>query len=202
MVINNLHQNFHGPANAHFILFAFSAAINAGFLQAMKKNCECFTYFVSIGWAYLIQLLHLEVQWKSFQNQWAEASKTKRIDWFQTPAGRGITHQNSSQGSLKLVLQIFQPHIQTKKNGNMKIYFKVHRTHEVYWISFFPTNVLMLLMHSLKWGLPHAKETKCSCAWFYSWLFQGVKTRCSEVELSPAELYPWVPGGPLSIYLL
>lgn len=143
MVINKLHQDFHGAANACFILFASSAAMNVGFPWAMKKNCECFTYFVSIGWAYLIQLLHLEVQWKSFQNQWAEASKTKIIDWFQTPAGRGITHQNSSQGSLKLVLQILQPHIQTKKNGNKKIYFKVYRTHEVYWISFFPLQMFL-----------------------------------------------------------
>lgn len=84
---------------------------------------------------------------KSFENQWAEASAAKIIDCFQTPAGSRITNQNSSQGCLKLVLQILQPRIQTKKNGNIEIHFKLYSAHEVYLqgFSFFYVHTLILI---------------------------------------------------------
>lgn len=76
-------------------------------------------YVFYIDWAGLFNSIaaypDLGGQWKSFGNQWAEASKTKIIDFFQTPAGSRITNQNSSKGSLKLVLQILQSHIQMEK---------------------------------------------------------------------------------------
>lgn len=77
----------------------------------------CYVFY--IDWAGLFNSIaaypYLEGQWKSFENQWAEASKTKIIDCFQTPAGGGITNQNSSQGCLKLVFQILQPRIQNRE---------------------------------------------------------------------------------------
>lgn len=73
--------------------------------RAMSESSECF-YVFSIDWVGLFNSIaaypYLEVQRKSFENQWVEASKTKIIDCFQTPAGSGITNQNSSQGCLKL----------------------------------------------------------------------------------------------------
>lgn len=105
-------------------------------------------YVFCIDWVGLFNSIaaypYLEVQWKSFENQWAEASKTKIIDCFQTPAGSRITNQSSSQGCLKLVLQILQTHIQTKKNGNIEIHFKLYSAYEVYFVLFFFLYVLKL----------------------------------------------------------
>lgn len=71
------------------------------FHQLWKWKRGRVTCFLSIGRAYLIQLLHILTwrgQWKSFENQWAEASKTKIIDCFQTPAGSRITNQKQLPG--------------------------------------------------------------------------------------------------------
>lgn len=59
MAINKLHNSFHRSIKVSLILFAFSSAMNSHFPQAMKVNCECFTLFILIGRAYLIQLLHI-----------------------------------------------------------------------------------------------------------------------------------------------
>lgn len=77
----------------------------------------CYVFY--IDWVGLFNSIaaypYLAVQWKLFVNQWAEASKTEIIDCFQTPAGSGITNQNSSQGCLELVLQILEPHVQSEQ---------------------------------------------------------------------------------------
>lgn len=147
---------------------------------------------------------YFEVQWKSFENQWAEASKTKIIDCFQTPAGSRITNQNSSQGCLKLVLQILQPHIQTKKNDNLEIHFRLS-THEVYLFIWYSDTSFDIQLHAnSQYGLVSDRKEKVCVVLFCLFLstVSPVQTRCSEVELSPTELSPRVPGGPLPIYLL
>lgn len=132
MAIHKAHNSAHTSIKLSFGLFAFLSATTSLFPQAMKHKCGR----VIIDWAGLFNSIaaypYLEGQWKSFENQWAEASKTKIIDCSQTPAGSRITNQNSSQGHLKLVLQILQPSIQTEKNGNTEIHFKLYSMHEVY----------------------------------------------------------------------
>lgn len=116
---------------------------------------------------------YFEVQWKSFENQWAEASKTKIIDCFQTPAGSRITNQNSSQGCLKLVLQILQPHIQTKKNDNLEIHFRLS-THEVYLFDIL-TRLLIyscMLIASMVWSVIGKKRCVLFCFVCFSRLFR------------------------------
>lgn len=126
MTISKLHSSFHRSIQVSFCLFAVffffmcnEFCLSTGYERG-KRGCV-FMYFILIGLGLFNSIAaypYLEGQWKSFENQWAEAGKTKIIDCFQTPAGGGITNQNSSQGSLKLVLQILQPHIQTEKNAN------------------------------------------------------------------------------------
>lgn len=147
------------------------------------------------------------VQWKSFGNQWAEASKTKIIDCFQTPAGSRITNQNSSQGSLKLVLQILQSHIQTEK---MEIQESISN-------SMVPVKLILslslkdslfvlflLLLHSQwmrmsKVCLDRRTDRVCvailNCLWVQ-------KPDVERWVLSPTELPHRVSRGPLPIYLL
>lgn len=106
MVIHKAYNSLHRSIKESFSLFAFSSGMSSKFPRAMREKRGCVMYFISIGRAYLIQLLHIlttEGRWKSFENQWAEAGKTKIIDCFPTPAGGGITKQNNSQGCLKLL---------------------------------------------------------------------------------------------------
>jgi len=66
--INKLYKSSHRSIKVSFILFAFSSAMNSHFPQAMKDNCECVTCFILIGWAYLIQLLHIHT-WRCSENR-------------------------------------------------------------------------------------------------------------------------------------
>lgn len=134
----------------------------------------CYVFY--IDWVGLFNSIaaypYLEGQWKSFENQWAEASKTKIIDCFQTPAGSRITNQNSSQGCLKLVLQILQPHIWTKKNGNIEIHFKLYSAHEVYFqLLFYVLTLILIYSSMLMVSRLSLKERRA--VWFYLDLFWG-----------------------------
>lgn len=114
MAIHKAHNGFHWTITVSFVLFAFSSAMCSQFQQPWKRNM----YFISIGRTYLIQLLHI-LTWGGSENRLEingrKQARQKIIDCFQTPVGSRITNQNSSQGSLKLVLQILQSHIQTEK---------------------------------------------------------------------------------------
>lgn len=68
IAINKLHNSSHRSINASFSLFAFSSAMNSQFPQAMKVKRGCVTYFILIGWAYLIQLLHI-LTWRCSENR-------------------------------------------------------------------------------------------------------------------------------------
>lgn len=112
MAIHKLHNSVHRSINFQFvcIFICNEFSVSTGY---EREAWMCYVFY--IDWVGLFNSIaaypYLEGQWKSFENQWAEASKTKIIDCFQTPAGSRITNQNSSQGCLKLVLQILQPHI-------------------------------------------------------------------------------------------
>ena len=68
MAINKLHNSFHRSIKVSFSLFAFSSAMNSQFPRAMKENHGCVTYFILIGLAYLIQLLHI-LTWRGSENR-------------------------------------------------------------------------------------------------------------------------------------
>lgn len=68
MAIHKLHNSFHRSIKVSFSLFAFSSAMNSQFPQAMKEKRGCVTYFILIGRAYLIQLLHI-LTWRGSENR-------------------------------------------------------------------------------------------------------------------------------------
>lgn len=68
MSINKLHNSFHRSIKVSFCLFAFSSAMNSQFPQGMKVKRGCVTYFILIGCAYLIQLLHT-LTWRCSENR-------------------------------------------------------------------------------------------------------------------------------------
>lgn len=68
MAINKLCNSFHRSIKVSYTLFAFSFAMDSGFPRAMKEHCGCVTYFILIGWAYLIQLLHI-LTWRGSENR-------------------------------------------------------------------------------------------------------------------------------------
>lgn len=120
---HKLHNSFHRSIKVSFTLFEFSSAMCSQFPGGCEREV-CMSYVFYIDWVGLFNsiaaYLYLEGRCKSFGNQWAEASKAKIIDCFQTPAGRRNTNQNSSQGCLKLVLQILQPFIQSEKKWSYR----------------------------------------------------------------------------------
>lgn len=65
---HKLHNSFHRSIKVSFTLFAFSSAMCSQFPGAVKEKCGCLTYFILIGWAYLIQLLHI-LTWRAGANR-------------------------------------------------------------------------------------------------------------------------------------
>lgn len=105
-------------------------------LPGLLNSITAYPYFVGL--------------WKSLENRWAEASKTKIIDCFQTPVGRKITNQNSSWGCLKWAnpsRKLANPSVAypNQKHGNPRIYFECspHPTHPCIFLAW--TTVLLLL---------------------------------------------------------
>lgn len=68
MAIHKLHNSFHRSIKVCFSLFAVSSAMNSQLPQAMKEQRGCVTYFILIGRAYLIQLLHI-LTWRGSENR-------------------------------------------------------------------------------------------------------------------------------------
>lgn len=68
MAIHKPHKSFHRSIKVSLSLFAFSSAMSSEFPQAMKEKCGCDTYFILIGRAYLIQLLHI-LTWRGSENR-------------------------------------------------------------------------------------------------------------------------------------
>lgn len=201
MAIHKAHNGFHQTITVSFVLFAVSSAMCSQFPASMKKK-----YVFYIDWAGLFNSIVANpdlrgggVAWKSFGNQWAEASKTKIIDCFQTPAGSRITKQNSSQGSLKLVLQILQSHIQTEKMeiqesiSNSMVPVKLILSLSLK-DSFFFLHVQWMWMSKVY--LDHRTEIVCG------WRSGLHKPDVVRGALAPTELPCRVSRGPLPIYLL
>lgn len=91
MAIHKPYNSFHRTIKVSFVLLAFSSAICSLFPATMKEK-----YVFYIDWAVLFNSIAYPNlggdSKKSFGNQCAEASKTKIIDCFQTPAGSRITN--------------------------------------------------------------------------------------------------------------
>lgn len=83
MTIHKPHYNSHRSIKVSFTLFAFSSAMSSPFSTGYERGVwMCYVFY--IDWAGLFNSIaaypYLERQWKSFENQWAEAGKTKIID--------------------------------------------------------------------------------------------------------------------------
>lgn len=68
MAIHKPYNSLHRSIKVSFSLFAFSSTMTSQFPQAIREKCGCVMYFISIGRAYLIQLLHI-LTWRGSENR-------------------------------------------------------------------------------------------------------------------------------------
>lgn len=68
MAIHKAHNSSHTSIKVSFSLFAFLSVTTSLFPQAMKQKCGRVAYFILIGRAYLIQLLHI-LTWRGSGNR-------------------------------------------------------------------------------------------------------------------------------------